>query len=197
MWGGTSSLPVRFVLSILERGITDKGAVSPYCRGCASPCNTIKSSFLLSKSVFQCCLCHPDKGLHIPPLPVPTESLCLHIRVLQDTAEGAQLSAALLLLLMTVTCDRHWVLLRDCFVPRPLGGHSHGSLNTPSPPLRARHSHKTRLICFHVFPGIISLVDTGQKCQRNSLGEGELQYVVESVVLGMVPLCHARRFMWL
>lgn len=157
MWCGTSSLPVRFILSILERGITDKGAVSPYCRGCASPSNTIKSSFLLSKSVFQCCLCHPDKGLHIPPVPVPTECLCLHVSVLQDTVEGAQLDAALLLLLMTVTCDRHWVLLRDCLVPHPLGGHSYGSLNAPSPRRRARHSHKTRLLCFHVFPGIISL----------------------------------------
>lgn len=157
MWCGTSSLPVRFILSILERGITDKGAVSPYCRGCASPSNTIKSSFLLSKSVFQCCLCHPDKGLHIPPVPVPTECLCLHVSVLQDTVEGAQLDAALLLLLMTVTCDRHWVLLRDCLVPHPLGGHSYGSLNAPSPWRRARHSHKTRLLCFHVFPGIISL----------------------------------------
>lgn len=157
MWGGTSSLPVRFVLSVLERGITDKGEVSPYCRGYASPSNTIKSSFLLSKSVFQCCLCHADKGLHIPPLPVAVEHLCLHICVLQDTVEGARRGAAPLLLLMTVTCDRHWVLLRDCLVPRPLGGHSHGSLNAPSPPLRARHSHKTRLLSFHVFPGIISL----------------------------------------
>lgn len=86
---------------------------------------------------------------------MPTGHLCLCILVLQDTAEGAGHSAAPLLLLMTVTCDRHWVLLRDCLVPHPLGGHR--SLNTPSPPLRARHSHKTGLLCFHVFPGIISL----------------------------------------
>lgn len=141
----------------MERGITDKGEVSPYCRGYASPSNTIKCSFLLNRSVFQCCLCCPDRGLHIPLLPLPTEHLCLYLSVVQDMVEGARQSTAPLLLLMTVTCDRHWVLLRDCLVPHLLGGHSHGSLNTPSPPLRAQHSHKTGLLCFHVFPGIIPL----------------------------------------
>lgn len=196
MWGGTSSLPVRFVLSVLERGINDKGEFSAYCWGYASPSNTIKSSFLSNKPVFQCCLCHPDKGLHIPPLPVPTEHLCLYIVVLQDTVEGAQRGTAPLLLFMTVTCDRHWVLLRDCLVPHPLGGHSHGSLNTPSPPLRAQHSHKTaQLSC--VPRDNLTEMDTGQKCRINSLGEGRLWYRVESLVLGMVPLCRARRFVWL
>lgn len=109
--------------------------------------------------------------------------------------EGAQHGTAPLPLLMTATCDRHWVLLRDCLVPHPLGGHSHGSLNKPSPPLRARHSHKTRLLCFP--RDNLTERDTGQKCQRNSLGEGKLWYMVESVVLGMVSLCHARRFVWL
>lgn len=196
MWGGTSSLPVRFVLSVLERGITDKGEVSLYSRGYASPSNTIKSSFILNKSVFQCYLCHPDKGLHIPPLPLPTEHLCMW--ALQDATEGAGHSTALLLLLMTVTCDRHWVLLRDCLAPHPLGGHSHRVLNTPSPPLRARHCHKTGLLCFPVFAGIISLRwILGRNAKKNGFGEGRLWYMVESIVLGMVPPCHARRFVWL
>lgn len=66
MWGGTSSLPVRFVVSVLERGITDKGQVSLTVGDILLPLIQSNPHFFKNKSVFQCCLCHSDKGFAHP-----------------------------------------------------------------------------------------------------------------------------------
>lgn len=105
MWGGTSSLPVRFVTNVLGKGITDKGEVSLYCRGYAFPSNTIKSSFLLNKSIFQRFLYYPYNGLRIPLLPVRAERLRLNVSVLQTEAEGAQRVAGFRLAAPTITIN--------------------------------------------------------------------------------------------